>query len=80
MTDDTAQKLLLHLRTANEELARAVEIAKKECSAEEFETWRERLGAVLGSLFLDVLDPLYRERPSLAPDALRAQYPLRRSD
>jgi len=77
MTSETADKLAQHLRAANEELARAVQLAKEECSADEFEIWRQRLAAVIGALFLDVLDPLYRERPSLAPDALRDQYPLR---
>ena len=80
MTDETAEKFAQHLRAANAELARAVQLAKEECSADEFDIWRERLAAVLGALFVDVLDPLYQERPSLAPDALRAQYPLRRSD
>jgi hypothetical protein len=80
VTDQTAKKLAQHLRTANEELARAVQLAKHECSADEFEIWRQRLAAVIGALFLDALDPLYRERPSLAPDTLRDQYPLRRSD
>lgn len=79
MTDETAEKLVRHLRAANEELALAIRVAKDECSAEEFELWRERLAAVVGALFLDGLDPLYRERPSLAPDALKEQYPLRPS-
>jgi hypothetical protein len=80
MTDGTAEKLAQHLKAANAELARAVQLAKDECAADEFEVWRDRLAAVMGALFVDVLDPLYRQRPSLAPDALRAQYPLRRSD
>jgi hypothetical protein len=80
MTDETAERLAQHLQGANAELARAAKLVKDECSAEEFELWRERLAAVIGALAIDVLDPLYRERPYLAPDALRAQYPLRPSD
>ena len=79
MTDETAERLAQHLQTANAELARAVGLAKDECSAEEFELWRERLAAVMGALLIEVLDPLYRERPYLAPNALRDQYPLRPS-
>ena len=76
MTDETAAKFAEHLQRANEELARAVQLAKDECSAEEFVVWRERLASVIGGLIIDALDPLYRERPALAPDALREQYPL----
>lgn len=76
MTDETAEKLAQYLRKANEELGRAVQLVKEECSADEFEIWRERFGAVIGALILDALDPLYRERPALAPDVLREQYPL----
>ena len=76
MTDETATKFAQHLQRANEELARAGYLAKEECSTDEFEVWRDRLGGVIGALIIDVLDPLYRERPELAPDALREQYPL----
>ena len=79
MTDETATKLARHLQGANEELARAVQLVKDQCSPEEFEVWRERIAAVLGMLVLEALAPLYQDRPSLAPDSLRAQYPLTRS-
>ena len=80
MTDETAAKLVLYLQAANAELARAVQLVKDECSADEFEAWRMRLAEVLGALFIDVLDPLYRERPSLAPETLRDLYPPLKSD
>jgi len=81
MTDETADAFAQHLRMANEALARAAQLAKEQCPADEFEIWRKRLAAVIGSLVLDALDPpLYRERTYLAPEALRAQYPLRQSD
>ena len=80
MNDETAEQFSRHLKAANAELARAVQLAKAECSADEFELWRNRLATVMGALFIDVMDPLYRERPTLAQEALRDQYPLRRSD
>jgi hypothetical protein len=80
MTDEIAEQLAHHLEAANAELARAIQLAQDECSAGEFEIWRDRLATVMGVLVVDVMAPLYRERPSLAPEALRAHYPLRRSD
>ena len=80
ITDETAAKAARHLQTANAELARVVHLMKDECSADDFEIWRERLANVLGALIIHALDPLYREKPSLAPDGLRDQYPLKPSD
>jgi hypothetical protein len=80
MTDETAERFVQHLRTANAELARAIQVAKDECSADEFELWRERLGMVIGELFIQLLDPVYRIRPSLAQEGLRDRYPLPRLD
>jgi hypothetical protein len=80
MTDETAEQLARHLEAANAELARAIQLAQDECSAGESEIWRNRLATVMGVLVVDAMAPLYRERPALAPEALRAHYPLRRSD
>jgi len=76
MNDETAKKLAEHFRAANAELGQAIRVAKEDCSVDEFEIWRDRLAAIVGALVLDVLDPLYRERPALAPEALRDQYPI----
>lgn len=76
MDDHSAKKLVGHLQAANAELGQAIVVAKENCSVDEFEVWRDRIAAVVGALVLDALDPLYRERPALAPEALRDQYPL----
>lgn len=80
MMPETAEKLAEHLRAANAELSRAVALVQSECAPDEFEVWRGRLASVMGALTLDALDPLYRERPALAPETLRALYPLPSSD
>ena len=78
MRDETARELAGHLQRANEELARAVQLTMDECPREEFEVWRQRLASVLGVLVADALGPLYRERPSLAPESLRDLYERKR--
>ncbi len=79
MNDATSEKFVEHLRTATAELARAVQLAKNECSSDEFEIWRARLGLIIGELFVRVIEPLYTEKPALAPEEMRARYPLKPS-
>lgn len=76
MDSVTAAKLANFLSDANEQLGLAVRLLKDSCNEEEFEAWRHRLANVIGALFLDGLDPLYREHAKLIPEALRDHYSL----
>ncbi len=65
---DTAKKvneLLVQCLTNLNESARLVQV---EASEEEFKGYRRAVGAVMGELLLEVLNPLYSEHPELKPD------------
>lgn len=40
---------------------------RDQCSSEEFRAYQHAVGAVLGEILLEVLNPLYAEHPSLKP-------------
>jgi hypothetical protein len=44
---------------------------KDACSTEEYETYRRTVGALMGTMFLDVMRPIYAEHPELEPEDLK---------
>lgn len=47
--------------------------AKEHCPEHEFRRLRDGMGRVLGELLLEVLNPLYRDHPDLAPEGLEVR-------
>jgi len=49
------------------ELNSSVGLVKSHCTKEEFESYRGAVARILGYMFLDIMNPLYREHPELKP-------------
>ena len=45
-----------------------------ECSEDDFRKFRKGIGYVLGYLYTEVMDPIYREHPQLRPQQLGGPY------
>lgn len=43
---------------------------ERECSSEEFKAYRRAVGSILGEILLEVMNPVYKEHPSLKPPGL----------
>lgn len=48
----------------------SVKMIKERGEPEEFESYRRAVGKVMGSMLLDVMNPLYEEHPDLKPEGL----------
>jgi hypothetical protein len=51
-------------------LNEALRTIQENCSEAEFKRYQLAFGKVMGTLFLDVLEPIYQEHPSLTPPEL----------
>ena len=49
----------------------SVMLVKKNCSNEEFETYRKKIGRIMGIIFTDIMNPIYKIHPELNPDEKR---------
>ncbi len=45
----------------------SVELVRRNCSVEEFETYRRAVGKIMGYMLLDVMNPLYERHPDIKP-------------
>ncbi len=45
----------------------SLKLVQDECSVEEYEEFQSEMAQVLGLLFFQVMEPIYRKHPSLAP-------------
>jgi len=48
-----------------------IEIQEK-CSPREFEEYRRAAGKVMGYIFLDIMNPIYKRHPEIMPDELKS--------
>ena len=63
-TDRTA---LQQIEIAHKLLMDSLGPVKSDCSDDEYEAYRAGVAQVLGHLFFLVMEPIYRQHPSLAP-------------
>lgn len=48
----------------------SVHLVKERCSEDELNTYRRAVGKVMGSMLLDIMNPLYAKHPDLEPTQL----------
>ncbi len=53
-------------------LDNSIAMVRANCSPEEFANYRRAVGRVMGEMLLAVLNPLYKEHPSLKPPELES--------
>lgn len=63
----TASIALESIGRANKTLTESLKFVKSSCSDEEYKAYRAGMSQVLGRLFFLVMEPIYRQHPSLAP-------------
>ena len=66
--DDAIAKSTLDLMSkAHALLMDSLKLVEKKCSEEEYKEFQSGMAHVLGRLFFLLMEPIYREHPSLAP-------------
>ena len=66
----TAEKVSRLLLNCCSDLDQSVSLVLESCDKEEFQEYRMTIGDVMGTIFLDILDPIYKLHPELKPDKL----------
>ena len=65
-----AQQISVLMLKTQSEISDSIFLVKDDCSKEEFEAYRKGCATVLGSILLDILNPLYAVHPDLKPKGL----------
>ncbi|WP_369934803.1 hypothetical protein [Xanthomonas tesorieronis] len=65
---DVAEKICNKILDANAYLDEAIALAMDTAPEEEAKIIRQLIGRISGELLLNLLNPLYREHPSIKPD------------
>ena len=64
---DVAAELSALMIELSKRVDDSIRMVMETCDREDFEAYRRGAGRVMGYIFLDVLDPLWRAHPSLKP-------------
>lgn len=58
-------------------LDESVRLVMENCGKDEFDRYRSAVGQMMGTMLLDVMNPIYREHPDLKPPQLEDVHPQR---
>lgn len=73
MDRETAQKLIGMMLDCSKKLDDVIVLVTDACNEEESRKFRSAAGKIMGHIFVDVLDPVYREHPELEPEELKSR-------
>jgi hypothetical protein len=68
---DTAAEVEKMMRQCSATLNESVRRVMETCPDEEFKAYRRVIAQMMGSIYLDVMQPIHRRYPDLEPDELR---------
>ena len=71
MDETTAAQVERLGRSANAALNEALIVAQANCTADEFVALRSVVGRIMGTIVIELLQPLYAEHPGITPPELR---------
>ncbi|HVK55078.1 MAG TPA: hypothetical protein VM532_08630 [Burkholderiales bacterium] len=74
MEREVAEKISVLMLQLNAKLNDSIAFVRDNCSKEEFETYRKAAGMLMGSILLDIEEPIYQEHPTLRPNGLGGPY------
>ena len=70
MKRDVAEAINKLMLEYGAQLDASVRLVMDSCSPSEFEAYRGAVGQIMGTMLLDVMNPIYREHPDLKPPQL----------
>ena len=68
---ETAREIEKTLSQCGAALDQSVRLVMDTCPEEEFQAYRRIIGQIMGSMYLDVRQPIHRRFPDLEPEGLK---------
>lgn len=70
MDFEVAEKIGVLMLQINSKLNDSVAYVRDNCSQEEFEAYRRSIGKIMGTILIEIENPIFKQHPSLMPDGL----------
>jgi hypothetical protein len=70
MKRDVAEAINKLMLEYGAKLDDSVRLVMESCSTSEFESYRAAVAQIMGTMLVDVMNPIYREHPDLKPHQL----------
>jgi hypothetical protein len=74
MDSKVAERLSLLMTRIGAHLDQSTAYVRDTCTKEEFESYRQVVGRVMGAIYLDIEEKIYAEHPQLRPKQLDGPY------
>jgi hypothetical protein len=68
---ETAKQISALMLELGAKLNESVALVRDTCEASEFNVYRSAVGQLMGTMLLDVMNPLYSTHPELKPEELK---------
>ncbi|VAW47642.1 hypothetical protein MNBD_GAMMA03-1591 [hydrothermal vent metagenome] len=66
----TATKINNLMLEFGAKLDNTVNFVKKECNQSDFDAYKKGVGKIMGTMLLEIMNPIYKEHPDLKPKEL----------
>lgn len=73
MEKDTAKQLIGMMLECSKKLDDSIVLLTETTTGDESMKLRRAAGKIMGHIFVEILDPIYREHPDLEPEELRSK-------
>jgi hypothetical protein len=70
MNIEVAEKIGILMLQINSKLNDSIAYVRDNCSQDEFETYKRSVGKIMGSILIEIENPIFEKHPSLMPDGL----------
>lgn len=74
MQREIASEILALMMEYSGKFDRSLSHVMNTCSNEEFLKYRKAVGWILGTMFVDIMTPIFKEHPDLEPESLRSTH------
>lgn len=71
LNDEIAKQVDEVLIRCSSEINETIRLVQEKCSKEEFDDYRKSAGYIMGLIFLDLREKIYKLHPDIAPEELK---------
>lgn len=71
MNREIAEEISKLMLYCGSEIDKSVVLVKNTCDSEEFEIYRKAIGKIMGTMLVDIMNPIYKQYPDIKPPQLK---------
>ena len=68
---EVAKQTILIIKECSDRLDESITLVQDSCDPNEFQKYRKVAGRIMGSMLIDIMNPIFKEHPDIMPKELK---------